>query len=213
MLNTLHTFKSEVKINKDIILNDLQIECYDKVITRITQIEPIINYFGKIEYVNSFKIKPIDHVLKTCFEIIKKTIKYEYVLIHGDCQFSNTLFDNINNNLYIIDPRGYFGNTKLFGLQEYDYAKVLYALSGYDNFNNDSEYFIKKLEKNSITIDIKNYEHLYSRLNHCIFNECTIAFLIIIWISLAQYCENNALKCVSSYYYGLYLFSRYIETD
>ena len=38
--------------------------------------------------------------------------------------------------MYFIDPRGIFGETLLFGLKEYDYAKFLFGLSGYSKFDN-----------------------------------------------------------------------------
>ena len=36
-----------------------------------------------------------------------------------------------DNEIIFIDPRGYFGNTKLYGLKQYDFAKLLFGLSGY----------------------------------------------------------------------------------
>jgi hypothetical protein len=34
-----------------------------------------------------------------------------------------------------------------------------------------------------------------------------IGIVIINWLGLTQYCQNNLLKCVSSYYYGIYLLN------
>jgi hypothetical protein len=132
--------------------------------------------------------------------------KYEYSLIFGDCQFSNILInpDSINNILF-IDPRGYFGNTNIHGLEEYDYAKVLYAISGYDSFNN--EYFNLKnidIENNSLEFTINGIFYEKEIINKY-FNKVHKAFLVIIWLSLSEYSKNNIWKCIASYYYGLYL--------
>ena len=62
-------------------------------------------------------------------------------MIHGDTHLGNILIDN-SNNIYYIDPRGYFGNKKLFGLHYYDYAKLMFGLSGYSIFD---EMIIDKL--------------------------------------------------------------------
>jgi beta-phosphoglucomutase-like phosphatase (HAD superfamily)/D-arabinose 5-phosphate isomerase GutQ/choline kinase len=202
LLSKLHNLE---KINKN-LEKDLEWECYNKVIHRIKMINPVINYFGKIKTVNNLQIFDLDLVLKKCYnKILDSLNNSNNVLIHGDCQFSNILY---NSKLYLIDPRGYFGTSELFGPKEYDYAKILYALSGYDEFNNCSEYYILDISKENITIDIKNNLDLVGNFKE--FDETSWAFLVIIWLSYAQYIMNNPLKCVSAYYYGLYLFSKYM---
>lgn len=212
-LQILHNVKPSKIISDNVILNDIYFESYEKVIQRVNVIKPIIEYFGKINKVNDYHIFPLETILTKCMKIITEHSKKTYTLIHGDCQFSNILYNPKNNNLYLIDPRGYFGHTKIFGLQEYDFAKLLYALSGYDEFNTNNEYFIKLINENTneMIISIDNYEHLFSILPSDIFNHVTIAFLVIIWISYSQYIVNDCLKCISAYYYGHYLFSKYIN--
>ena len=58
-----------------------------------------------------------------------------FVLIHGDCTFSNMML-RANGEPVLIDPRGYFGYTELFGDVRYDWAKMYYSIMGnYDRFN------------------------------------------------------------------------------
>lgn len=196
-------------INSTDNVNNLYIECYEKIITRISSIKPIIEYIGTIKYVNNIEIFDIDFILLKCFNIIKSSINNNYYYIHGDCQFSNILYDDSVDKLYFIDPRGCFGKSMLYGPKEYDFAKILYALSGYDSFNNNQEYYISNIDKTSIQIDIENFDYLYKLLPKEIYNQTTMAFVVIIWISLAQYNLNDVNKCISSYYYGLYLYSKY----
>ena len=137
-----------------------------------------------------------------------------YSIIHGDCQFSNILYCENESKLYFIDPRGYYGKSKIYGDHRYDYAKVIYALSGYDKFNNNHLYSIKNYDKDSqeLIIEIDNNLDLFEDIKKVTglryINRVTLSYLVIIWIGLAQYNQNNILKCVSSYYYGLYLFSK-----
>ena len=97
------------------------------------------------------------------------------------------------------------------GPPEYDYAKILYALSGYDAFNNDPFFHISCIQNNNITFEIKNHFDLFDKLPKKILNKTTLAMVTIIWLSLAQYNINNVLKCIASYYYGLYFYSKFLE--
>ena len=53
-------------------------------------------------------------------------------------------------------------------------------------------------------------KNIFDKLPSILYNETTIALVCIMWLSLAQYNSNNILKCIGSYYYGLYLYSKYI---
>jgi D-arabinose 5-phosphate isomerase GutQ/beta-phosphoglucomutase-like phosphatase (HAD superfamily)/choline kinase len=216
MLDKLHNLET-INVNKDIVIKDLHIECYQKIIDRINKIKEIITYFGPINYVNNIKIFDLEFVLNKCFSIIKdKYMSQEntsiiYNTIHGDCQFSNIIINSDSNELFLIDPRGYFGNTNIYGLKDYDYAKVLYALTGYDYLNNHNEYYIDNIYKDNINIHIKDHSELFNDISPKIYNKVTMSLVVINWLGLAQYNENNILKSISSYYYGLYLFSKYLN--
>ena len=59
----------------------------------------------------------------------------EFRMIHGDCTFSNIILRN-DAEPVLIDPRGYFGKTEIFGDEAYDWVKLYYSLfSNYDQFN------------------------------------------------------------------------------
>ncbi len=204
-LNILHLDTKQISDQEN--HQNLKIECYDKVYLRLNKINKILEYFNYIEFVNGVKInRNIDEVINTCYSNILGLKTNEYSLIHGDCQFSNTLFDELSNEIFFIDPRGYFGNSKLYGPKEYDYAKLIYALSGYDDFNNSDDFYFD-ISNTNIIFNIKSNDDIINKLD--ITNKITLSYLVIIWISLAQYNENNILKCIASYYHGLYLFKKY----
>ncbi len=60
-------------------------------------------------------------------------------VIHGDYCFSNILYCTDTKNIKLIDPRGSFFTSGIYGHPYYDYAKLLHCLHGeYDYIiNND----------------------------------------------------------------------------
>lgn len=209
-LKDLHLTKKKFK--NDIILRDTKKEIYSKIIERLNKVKNIIDSFGTINYVNGVKIN--NNFIEIIETILKKIFLYlsdrdYYSTIHGDCQFSNIIID-ANDLIFFIDPRGYYGDTILYGLEEYDYGKIAYALSGYDIFNNNNKYHINMITNDSITIDITDNLYKFEKIIKNYTDINIINCLVVInWLGLAQYNQNNILKCVSSYYYGLYLYSIY----
>ena len=218
-INKLHEI-NKIKEDKNVFMNNLKMEIYDKIINRKKVIDDLLIYFGHIEYVNGVKIDSLENILLKCKNIITQYYNtldnYEYSVIMGDCQFSNILINNDDstnnsenkNDIIFIDPRGYFGASKIFGPKDYDYAKILYAIYGYDDFNNNNKFIVSfdGENNNKINIPIKSIDFDKSiLLKH--FNKLHKAYLITIWLSLAEYNKNHIWKCLASYYYGLYLGS------
>ena len=113
---------------------------------------------------------------------------------------------NKNDELYFIDPRGYFGESKLFGVSEYDYAKLMFGLSGYSVFDN---MVINDLciENNNITINfIKDYEHIFENK---IFDDLTILFCLSIWLANNS-CFLDINKKITSLMIAYYYCEKYI---
>jgi hypothetical protein len=217
-IKTLHAL-SEITIEKEFFFENLKIETFDKVVQRKNNIQPLLDYFGEIKNVNKIKIQSFETIINKCSQIIydyyqqyienidKNEImmdNYKYNIIHGDCQFSNILINENNNNILLIDPRGYFGNSSIYGLKEYDYAKILYSLYGFDNFNADS-FIVDLIDSENIEMTIKTFLEHREIITNPFFENVHIAFMIIIWLSLADYIKNDIWKCLGSYYYGLYL--------
>ena len=207
-INKLHTINT-IKEDKNVFMNNLKMEIYDKIINRKKVIDDLLSYFGAIEYVNGVKIDSLENILLKCKNIITQYYNtldnYEYSVIMGDCQFSNILISDENKeHIIFIDPRGYFGGSKIFGPKEYDYAKILYAIYGYDEFNNNNKFIVSFDENNKINIPIQSIDFDKNVLQKH-FNKLHKAYVITIWLSLAEYNKNHIWKCLASYYYGLYL--------
>jgi HAD superfamily hydrolase (TIGR01509 family) len=201
-LKILHTKTIIVNTNDNI--NNIIYESYDKIIYRVNLIKPLINLFN-INNVNGIHINhTLIEILNHCKNILLLNIDNEYSFIHGDCTFSNILINN--NDLFFIDPRGYFGNSLIYGPKEYDYAKIMYSISGYDLFNLNYNFSIN-IDNGILTFDIPT---MFDNLDF-IINDKIKAWFIIIWFGLAQYNSNNILKCISSYYNGFYWYYKLFQ--
>ena len=82
-----------------------------------------------------------------------------------------------------IDPRGYFGRSKILGIKEYDLAKILYGISGYDTFNNNNNFLFSEINiaEKSLHFTIQHFldnPHLDKY-----FNTVHYAFMVIIWLN------------------------------
>lgn len=189
--------------------DDVRKEMVTKVKARCGEISKLIDSIPAPKFVNGISLCNLVTALeRACryIQFVHRNTPYE--IIHGDLNFSNVLFDG---ELRFIDPRGYFGDTKLYGLKFYDEAKILYALSGYDEFNSNGTWAGFNINGNNMTIDIKGLCDIYSPEIKEHFQFKHYVMLAVIWISLAGYFKNNPYKAISAFYYGWYLLSKVYE--
>ena len=73
-------------------------------------------------------------------------------LIHGDLCFSNLFIDFPNQQLFLIDPRGEFGTTGIYGDGRYDRARIRHSLSGYEQLISDC--FTARLVGNQLVLEL-----------------------------------------------------------
>ena len=205
-LRILHQFK-KVKIQKVQFLHDIKGEIYDKIVNRIKVIQPLIDYFPSFKKVNGIYISSFETLLtkihKYIFNYYELLDDYTYSIIHGDPNFSNILIHPDTHETCFIDPRGYFSKTENYGPSDYDYAKILYALSGYDKFNNH-HFVIDNISEKELNFTIEKIDISDAFIDQH-FNKIHKMMVVIIWIGLAEYNKNNIWKCLVSYYHGLYL--------
>ncbi len=190
-------------------------EIYDKIKLRMEDIKPIIESIPHLQTVNNIPISSFEVILEKIKNIFlqefipQKNNKFKYSLLHGDLNFSNLLIHPQTKDIKFIDPRGYFGNSTIFGPPEYDEAKILYGIMGYDNFNTNSAFQPTQLNLQDLSIHFNISQYPVSNYflqNH--FHKIHYAFLTIIWLGLAQYNKNNYWKCICSYYQGLLIGSQ-----
>jgi hypothetical protein len=212
-LSKLHFYKNYRKDVAEIILN-IKMETEDKLLERYSQIEKVVKKYNHITYVNGTEIYNFDTTLKILNRMIDKYIeknkdKLELGLIHGDCQFNNILI-NDKRELKFIDPRGYFGNIEMYGIPEYDFAKVKFALSGYDDFDNKIiDSLIYKSEK-EILIDIGHDKETITKILDYSFETL---LMLTIWLGNPHSFITNEYKMITSYFFGLYLSKLFLELN
>ena len=190
---------------------DIAIECNIKIKERLSKIRPFIEYFGNITHVNGVDIVcSLDTMIEELYTTIHKGLlgsdEQVYNLLHGDCNFSNIFIES--DKISYIDPRGYFGKTCMLGNRYYDYSKVLYALSGYDYFNDVDNYYFTvdngRIDLRLPSIDINKYKKIF--IDHGLDWTICSSMCILHWLGLSQYISNNIYKSVGAYYMAAYLY-------
>jgi len=143
-----------------------------------------------------------------CFiSSIETMMPTEFRLIHGDCTFSNLMFDTFNMKTILIDPRGYFGKTKLYGDVDYDWAKLYYSVKGnYDQFNRKK--FTLDIRENDVELAIKpnNWEDMEEFFFDSLpnINKQKIKMLhAVIWLSLTTYAWEDYDSICGAFYNGI----------
>ena len=213
LLQSLHHIHESVvrKVPTSRLEEDLAIECNIKIKERLSKIRPFIEYFGKITHVNGVEIGcSVDTMIEELYATIRGgllgTDDHVYNLLHGDCNFSNVCIDS--GKISFIDPRGYFGKTSMIGNRYYDYSKVLYALSGYDHFNDVDNYYFTvdegRIDLRLPSIDITTYKEIF--IEHGLDWTICRSMCILHWLGLSQYISNNIYKSVGAYYMAAYLY-------
>jgi len=79
-------------------------------------------------------------------------------IIHGDFHLANILYDLNSRLIKLIDPRGSFGASGIFGDCKYDFAKLRHSISGGYNFI-INDLFDVSCNGNKLTLDVSRNEH------------------------------------------------------
>ena len=138
----------------------------------------------------------------------------EFALIHGDATFSNMLFDSFNMQVVLIDPRGYFGQTRFFGDADYDFAKLYYSICGdYDQFNRKK--FTLLIGEREVELAIKS--SMWSDMSEEFFDllpnvskEKIKLLHALIWLSLTAYAWEDYDSICAAFYRGNMLLEGFL---
>lgn len=132
----------------------------------------------------------------------------KFVLLHGDCTFSNMML-RAGNEPLLIDPRGYFGYTEMYGDAAYDWAKLYYSMIGnYDKFN--MKKFRIDINDKNIILDIEsNYwedmeDEFFKLVSEDTPKEKIKLLHAVIWLSLTTYAWEDYDSICGAFYNGLY---------
>lgn len=203
-IQELHRLEDSIPAN----MSDLEENYINKTFSRLEKVIDLVP-FAKQEFIkiNGHYYKNIFFDKERVKAELRKYYPQEFCLIHGDCTFSNILYDRVNQKVFLIDPRGYFGKTELYGDPDYDWAKLYYSLSGdYDQFNRKA--FALSIEEDSVEMailsnnwsDIEDY--FFDSLPQV--NRRKIKLLhSIIWLSLTTYAWEDYDSICGAFYNGV----------
>ena len=141
-------------------------------------------------------------------KIISSYFPKEFRLIHGDCTFSNMML-RTDGSPVLIDPRGYFGKTELYGDTAYDWAKVYYSVVGnYDQFNLKRFRLDIRERDVELKIDSNHWEDMeetfFELLDDEVSRKQIKALHAIIWLSLTTYAWQDYDSICGAFYNGLW---------
>lgn len=135
----------------------------------------------------------------------------DFCLIHGDCTFSNLMLREDGAPI-LIDPRGYFGYTELYGDDLYDWAKLYYSIAGnYDRFNRKE--FCLDIQNNEVFLQVgsNHWEDMEQDFFDMTGADVHAVRLLhaVIWLSLSTYAWQDYDSICGAFYNGLY----YLEEE
>lgn len=131
-----------------------------------------------------------------------------FELIHGDCTFSNMLLNEAMEPV-LIDPRGYFGYTELYGDPLYDWAKLYYSIVGnYDQFNRKRFRLDIGEDGAELAISSNGWEDMEDSFFEMLGQEADRGVIqllhAIIWLSLTTYAWEDYDSICGAFYNGLW---------
>lgn len=189
----------------------------------------------RIISVNGKVCRNIFYSKKEVEEIVMNYIPDRFCVIHGDCTFSNIMLTE-DGDPVLIDPRGYFGKTEIYGDAAYDWVKLYYSLiSNYDQFNlkrfnlyinEEDESKVYYDRGNEVTIPPKsvkleiassNWEGLEQYFFELLEGEVTQRqmkiFLAITWLSLTTYAWEDYDSICGAFYHGSLLLEEALSME
>lgn len=180
---------------------------FNKTMDRLKKIEDLVP-FAREQFitVNGRKCRNVYYHKQELEKKIERLYSEKFFLIHGDCTFSNMMLRE-NGEPVLIDPRGYFGYTEIFGDVRYDWAKMYYSIVGnYDRFNLKD--FVLDITDDEVCLEIasnhwEDMEQDFFAMTGADKDEIKLIHAII-WLSLTTYAWQDYDSVCGAFYNGLY---------
>ena len=148
MLGDIHYFKPGINIPKE--NQNFYIKKTRERIEKL-KLDRSFRQMVNLSYIHiNNKIYKTFHILQPAFiKTIQNffAIKSVTTAIHGDFCFSNILYCPKSKEIKLIDPRGSFGATGIYGNPDYDFAKLLHCLHGRYDLIVNNNFALEELNK------------------------------------------------------------------
>lgn len=180
---------------------------FNKTMERLKRIEYLVPFAREKEIrINGKVCRNVFFYRQELEKRIEEITCEKFHFIHGDCTFSNLMLRE-DGNPVLIDPRGYFGFTELYGDVRYDWAKLYYSIVGnYDRFNLKD--FRLEIGECEISLEIasnhwEDMEEEFFVLTGAKEEEIKLLHAVI-WLSLTTYAWQDYDSICAAFYNGLY---------
>jgi dTDP-glucose pyrophosphorylase len=138
-------------------------------------------------------------------------------VIHGDLCLSNILYDLRSRICKLVDPRGSFGDSGIYGDQRYDVAKLFHSVYGlYDFITNDL--FKISLEGSRVSFDIRSsprHRQIRERFEKVFFQEFdrreVLLITALLFASMPALHYDAPQRQCAMYVRALQLFDEYFS--
>lgn len=180
---------------------------YNKTMQRLGSIRDLVPFADReVITVNGKQCRNVYYHRRKLEKALEALHCEKFCLIHGDCTFSNMILRE-DGNPVLIDPRGYFGYTEIYGDPMYDWAKMYYSLAGnYDRFNlKDFKLDIgeREVELHIVSNGWEDMEEDFFRMTEVDRDEIKLLHAVI-WLSLTTYAWQDYDSICGAFYNGLY---------
>ncbi len=180
---------------------------FHKTMERLAKIEDLVPFAReKSIKINGKTCRNIYFYKRELEQKLEQLTCRQFHFIHGDCTFSNLMLRE-DGNPVLIDPRGYFGFTELYGDVRYDWAKLYYSIVGnYDRFNLKD--FRLEIGEDEVSLQIpsnhwEDMEQEFFALTGAKPYEIKLLHSVI-WLSLTTYAWQDYDSVCGAFYNGLY---------
>lgn len=188
----------------------------DKTYSRLEKVRELVPFADDpVVTVNGKACRNIFYHKEEVARLVMRYAPKEFVLLHGDCTFSNIMLRH-DTEPVLIDPRGYFGRTEYYGDAAYDWVKLYYSLiSNYDQFNLKN--FSLDIGRRGVSLEIASggWESLEDYFFELLEGEVTRGqmklLLAIVWLSLTTYAWEDYDSICGAFYNGLYYLEEALE--
>ncbi len=180
---------------------------FNKTFDRIDRIRNLVPFADQERIiVNGKECRNVFYYRRELEKRLEELTADEFAFIHGDCTFSNIMLRE-DGSPVLIDPRGYFGYSKMYGDVLYDWAKLYYSIRGnYDRFNLKD--FRLSIGEEDVVLEIasnhwEDMEELFFELTGADRYEVKLVHAVI-WLSLTTYAWQDYDSVCGAFYNGIY---------
>lgn len=207
--NVIERFSKYTKIANQEDLIDMYL---NKTIRRLEKLNSIgddeIRKILSKEYIeiNDEKMYGIPKIIDISKNHIDKLMIDNYTIIHGDLCLNNILKDGVSFKL--IDPRGKFGDTFMYGDPRYDMAKISHSIfGGYDHIMFNKFKLIR--EEDGYNLDLNIPRLSLPALEYIYIDEVVRYIESLLFLSMTPLHMTDPEKVKAMLINGISIFNHY----